>query len=161
YTLVADFSRVRDEERSQVFGGGHLVFPDQVAGLLVIILHRTAQTSFQQGEVQSYVEHGGAFPFQIRIGILGWADGSDEVAIVIKGPHVAESHPCDQRVEAQGISGNPVAGAETEVFQQSALLQSAEVAEFVHGRNAWKGAPSVVGPEGGRAIPSQRALEIE
>ena len=66
-TTIADFTHIGYDSTIRINERRYWIIPDQILGILVVILDRTIDTTIEEGIIQTNVQHTGFLPLQIRI----------------------------------------------------------------------------------------------
>ncbi len=70
-TTIADFTHIGYDSTIRINERRYWIIPDQILGILVVILDRSIDTTIEEGIIQTNVQHTGFLPLQIRISQLG------------------------------------------------------------------------------------------
>ncbi|OAV74491.1 hypothetical protein Barb7_02013 [Bacteroidales bacterium Barb7] len=132
--------------------GRHFIGIKHIGGLLAVPFEGTAYATVEKGEVQTHVEHGGRFPFQIGVGVLRHFEGGQEIAVVVIRSRSLIQFKRFVRLQTVLITGYAVAGTQFQIVQPAYFFHKAFLRNAPCGRYGGEGTPFVVSPELGRAV---------
>ena len=164
-TLVLDVAHVGADPVQRIDVGRYGVAPDQVGGLLVVILDATVDAAAEESEVKTDVEHTRTLPLQFWVGVVLGLNAVHGIRSTI-GEDVLE------RVGVQAISGNSVVGteahgitahtvthAEFQLVEQRLVLHEGFFGDVPCSRNRGEGTPAVLLAEDGRTVAADAGLQ--
>ena len=165
YALVGDVAHVGANPVDGIDIGRNGIVPDQVAGLLVVVFEATVETSAEEGEVETDVEHCRAFPLQVGIGVVLCLDAVHRargtVAVDVFERVGVQSVGGDGVVgtEAHGVTAHTVAEAQLELFEDVLVLHKALLGDVPCCRDRGEGSPAVVFAEHRRTVAADGCLQ--
>ena len=154
YTAVADLADIGEEIVVVVRRHRNGVVVEQVGGETVIVVDGTAQTSLEEGEVQTDVELGFLFPGKVRVGIAGRGVGRGPGTVIVEvavGLYEEEGFVVGEIL----VAGHSESGPEFEFVQPLDVLHKALLADAPAQAHCREPSPFVVGSETAGTVAAQ------
>ena len=164
-TAVGDVAHVGADPVQGIDAGRDGVAPDEVAGLLVVVLDATVDASAEECEVEADVEHSRALPLQVGVGVVLCLDAVHGVLGAV-GQDILERVAVQAvggdgvvGTEAHGVTAHAVAHAELQLVEHFLVLHKGLLGDVPGCRHGGEGTPAVVLAEHGRAVAADGGLQ--
>ena len=120
-TRISDITHIGIHLTVWINIGRYRIVPYQVGCLLVIELNRTTQSTIQESEIQTHIEHTSAFPLQIRIRILSCNQLIVSFTIVLEATVCIQAIGCYCRIssEAKGITADTITQTQLQLIKDA------------------------------------------
>ena len=162
---VADIAHVGSHCTEGVSVGRYWIIIYKVGRALVVIFDCTCESRVEESEVYADVEHAGALPFKVGVGVVGGCKrvlvGCHSVGVDVCEPSAhAVCASCRVCIEAERVARHAVADAQFEVGEDAEVAHPFLFANAPSCRKRGECSPTVVPAECRRTVAAQCCLEI-